>query len=73
VYAVEIAGCFAFWTWFRLDRSLLGLVPGMASLAVFGWLLTLVPVDRAGQAYAAYGGVYIVVSLAGSDRRAFVP
>jgi small multidrug resistance family-3 protein len=60
----EIAGCFAFWAWLRLDRSILWLVPGMASLAAFGWLLTLAPVEHAGRAYAVYGGVYIVASLA---------
>ena len=35
----------------------------MLSLAAFAWLLTLVPADVAGRAYAAYGGVYIVASL----------
>ncbi|GGE47742.1 UPF0060 membrane protein [Agaricicola taiwanensis] len=59
----EIAGCFAFWAWLRLDRSALWLVPGLASLAAFAWLLTLVESDAAGRAYAAYGGVYIVASL----------
>src|SRR4051812_32727617 len=47
----EIAGCFAFWAWFRLDKSALWLVPGMISLAAFGWLLALVPVEHAGRAY----------------------
>lgn len=59
----EIAGCFAFWAWFRLDRSALWLAPGMASLAVFAWLLALSPAGYAGRAYAAYGGVYIMSSL----------
>ena len=59
----EIAGCFAFWAWLRLDRSALWLVPGMASLAAFGWLLTRIDADFAGRAYAAYGGVYIATSL----------
>jgi small multidrug resistance family-3 protein len=59
----EIAGCFAFWAWFRLGRSMLWLLPGMASLAVFGWLLALVPVEQAGRAYAVYGGIYIAASL----------
>ncbi len=59
----EIAGCFAFWAWARLDRSPLWLVPGMASLALFAWLLTLVDSDAAGRAYAAYGGVYIATAL----------
>ena len=36
----EIAGCFAFWAWLRLDRSPLWLVPGIASLVLFAWLLT---------------------------------
>ena len=59
----EIGGCFAFWAWLRLGRSALWLVPGIASLALFGWLLTLVEVAAAGRAYAAYGGVYIASSL----------
>lgn len=59
----EIAGCFAFWAWLKLDRSPLWLAPGMVSLAVFAWLLTLVPNDAAGRAYAAYGGVYITASI----------
>ena len=27
----EIAGCFAFWAWLRLGRSVLWLVPGIAA------------------------------------------
>ena len=61
--AAEIAGCFAFWAWLRLDRSPLWLVPGMAALALFAWALTRVDSDFAGRAYAAYGGVYIAASL----------
>jgi small multidrug resistance family-3 protein len=59
----EIGGCFAFWAWLRLGKSMLWLLPGMASLAVFAWLLTRVETDFAGRAYAAYGGIYIVASL----------
>jgi small multidrug resistance family-3 protein len=59
----EIAGCFAFWAWLRLDKSPLWLVPGGLSLALFAYLLTLVESEAAGRAYAAYGGVYIVASL----------
>lgn len=59
----EIAGCFAFWAWFRQGKSALWLAPGIASLVLFAWLLTLVPSDHAGRAYAAYGGIYIVASL----------
>jgi small multidrug resistance family-3 protein len=59
----EIAGCFAFWAWLRLDRTALWLIPGMASLALFAYLLTLVDSSAAGRSYAAYGGVYIAASL----------
>ncbi|NUS70837.1 MAG: YnfA family protein [Ensifer adhaerens] len=59
----EIAGCFAFWAWLKLDKSALWLVPGMVSLALFAWLLTLIDSPAAGRAYAAYGGVYIAASL----------
>ena len=59
----EIAGCFAFWAWLRLDRSALWLIPGMVSLAAFAFLLTRIDAAFAGRAYAAYGGVYIAASL----------
>jgi small multidrug resistance family-3 protein len=60
----EIAGCFAFWAWRRLDQPAWWLVPGMASLALFAFLLTLVDTNAAGRAYAAYGGVYIASAIA---------
>jgi small multidrug resistance family-3 protein len=59
----EIAGCFAFWAWLRLGKPILWLVPGVFSLVVFAYLLTLVEANAAGRAYAAYGGVYIAASL----------
>ena len=59
----EIAGCFAFWAWLRLDRPIWWLVPGVAALCLFAYLLTLVEAEHAGRAYAAYGGVYIVSAL----------
>lgn len=59
----EIAGCFAFWAWLRLEKSAAWLVPGMVSLATFAFLLTRVDSAFAGRTYAAYGGVYIATSL----------
>lgn len=59
----EIAGCFAFWAWLNLSKSVLWLVPGIALLVAFAGLLTLVPSEAAGRAYAAYGGIYILASL----------
>lgn len=60
----EIAGCFAFWAWLRLGKSIWWLVPGTASLTLFAFLLMLVESQAAGRAYAAYGGVYIAASIA---------
>ena len=59
----EIAGCFAVWAWMRLDKPIWWLGPGLVSLAVFAYLLTLVQSEMAGRAYAAYGGIYIAASL----------
>jgi small multidrug resistance family-3 protein len=59
----EIAGCFAFWVWLRLGKSVWWIVPGMVSLALFAWLLTRIDSNAAGRAYAAYGGIYICASL----------
>lgn len=59
----EIAGCYAFWAWLRLDKSPLWLLPGLASLALFAWALTRIDADFAGRAFAAYGGIYILASL----------
>ena len=44
----EIAGCFAFWAWLRLDKSMWWLLPGLAAIAIFAFLLTLVEAEHAG-------------------------
>jgi small multidrug resistance family-3 protein len=59
----EIAGCFAFWAWLRLDKSPLWLVPGVLSLCLFAYLLTLPGTAQAGRSYAVYGGVYIATAV----------
>ncbi len=59
----EIAGCFAVWAWWRLQAPVWVLLPGLAALSLFAWFLAQTPVDAAGRAYAAYGGVYIATSL----------
>jgi len=59
----EIGGCFSFWAWLRLGKSALWLVPGVALLMAFAWLLTLVDSSAAGRAYATYGSIYIAASL----------
>jgi small multidrug resistance family-3 protein len=59
----EIAGCFAFWAWLRMDKSAWWLIPGVASLLLLAYLLALVDSAAAGRAYAACGGIYIAASL----------
>jgi len=59
----EIGGCFAFWAWLRLDRSVYWIFPGLVSLIVFALLLTRIESMFAGRTFAAYGGVYIAASV----------
>jgi small multidrug resistance family-3 protein len=58
----EIVGCYLPYLWLRKSGSPWLLIPAMASLALFAWLLTLHP-TAAGRVYAAYGGVYIGVAV----------
>lgn len=60
----EIAGCFAVWSYFRLGRPAWVLVPGVVLLLLFAYALTRVDAAFAGRAYAAYGGIYVVGSIA---------
>lgn len=59
----EIGGCFAFWAWLRLGKTVLWIFPGCCSLLLFAYLLTLIDTSVAGRAYAAYGGIYIAVAV----------
>lgn len=60
----EIAGCFAFWQVVRHGVTPLWLLAGLVSLAAFAYALTFVEAEAAGRAFAAYGGIYIIASLA---------
>lgn len=60
---LEIAGCFAFWAWLRLGASRVFAAVGVLSLMGFAVMLTKADGAFAGRAYAAYGGIYIAVSL----------
>ena len=63
VAVLEIGGCFAFWAWFRLGKSVYWIFPGIMFLVIFAVLLTRVESIFADRAFAAYGGVYIVAPL----------
>ena len=58
----EILGCYLPYLWLKKGASIWWLLPAAASLALFAWLLTLHP-HPAGRVYAAYGGVYVAVSV----------
>jgi small multidrug resistance family-3 protein len=60
---LEIAGCFAFWSWLRNGRPGWIALIGVGSLVFFAICLTRVDAPYAGRAYAAYGGIYIATSL----------
>lgn len=60
--AAEIAGCYLVYLWLRQSASTWLLVPAVASLALFAFLLTLHPA-AAGRTYAAYGCVYIAAAV----------
>jgi small multidrug resistance family-3 protein len=60
----EIAGCYCFWMWLRQGKSALWVIPAVISLTLFALLLTRVEAAYAGRAYAAYGGIYIITSVA---------
>jgi small multidrug resistance family-3 protein len=60
---LEIAGCYAFWTWLRAGRSAWVSLLGVISLIGFAICLTRVDAAYAGRAFAAYGGVYIASSI----------
>lgn len=59
----EIFGCFAFWLYFRLEKTPLWLALGTVSLILFAYVLTKIDVENAGRVYAIYGGIYIFASL----------
>jgi small multidrug resistance family-3 protein len=58
----EIIGCFLPYLWLRKGGSIWLLLPSVASLILFVWLLTLHPAPS-GRVYAAYGGAYVATAL----------
>jgi small multidrug resistance family-3 protein len=59
----EISGCYCFWIWLRLEKSIFWTLPGILSLIIFAYALTKINASNAGRIYAAYGGIYIFSSL----------
>lgn len=59
----EISGCYTFWVWLRLGKSIYWVIPGLFALVLFAVALTKIDASNAGRVYAAYGGIYILSSL----------
>jgi small multidrug resistance family-3 protein len=58
----EIGGGYLFWLWLREGKGVWLAVLGTIILAIYGVLPTLQTVSF-GRAYAAYGGVFVVLSI----------
>jgi small multidrug resistance family-3 protein len=58
----EIGGGYLVWLWLREGKSFWFGIVGIAVLGLYGIVPTLQPVNF-GRAYAAYGGIFIVLSV----------
>jgi small multidrug resistance family-3 protein len=60
----EIGGAWLIWQGVREDRGLVFVGAGIVALAAYGFVATLQPDPNFGRILAAYGGVFVVGSLA---------
>jgi small multidrug resistance family-3 protein len=58
----EIGGGYLVWLWLREGRSIWVAIAGAAVLILYGVVPTLQPANF-GRVYAAYGGVFVVLSI----------
>ena len=59
----EIGGGYLIWQWLREGKSLCYALAGAIVLILYGIVPTLQPEGNFGKIYAAYGGIFIVMSL----------
>lgn len=59
----EIAGGWLVWQWLRIDKPVYWGLFGFAVLALYGIIPTFQSEPIFGRVYAAYGGVFVVLSL----------
>ena len=59
----EIGGGYLIWQWLREGKSLWYGLAGAIVLILYGIVPTLQPEGNFGKIYAAYGGIFIVMSL----------
>jgi small multidrug resistance family-3 protein len=71
---VEIAGVYLIWIGLRSERGLLPTVAGVLALGLYGVLAAAQPQNEFGRVLAAYGALFIVISLLwGAALTGFVP
>ncbi|MDF2569100.1 MAG: hypothetical protein K0R55_704 [Sporomusa sp.] len=58
----EIGGGYLIWLWLREGKGIMYAVTGAIILIIYGVIPTLQPANF-GRVYAAYGGVFIVLSI----------
>ena len=58
----EIGGGYLVWVWLKNDKPLWYGIVGIVLLVAYGFIPTLQPANF-GRVYAAYGGVFIVLSI----------
>ncbi len=59
----EIGGGYLVWLYMRDDKSPLYLLAGAIVLFLYGIIPTLQPASSFGKVYAAYGGIFIILSI----------
>ena len=59
---LEIGGGYLIWIWLKEDKGIIYALLGALALILYGIIPTLQPAHF-GRVYAAYGGVFIVLSL----------
>jgi drug/metabolite transporter superfamily protein YnfA len=59
----EIGGGYLIWLWLREGYSSLRGLPGGVALVLYGIIATLQVYPDFGRVYAAYGGVFVVMSV----------
>ena len=60
----EIGGGYLVWGWVREGRACWWARAGAGILALYGLVAALQPIAEFGRVYAAYGGIFIALSLA---------
>lgn len=59
----EIGGGYLIWGWMRQDKPLVWALLGAVILALYGVIAALQPIPAFGRVYAAYGGIFIALSV----------